>query len=230
MVKFSRYISNMTPVFRIFRSVKTYLLCASIYLGWQASSVYAHPHMWVDLDTQVELTAENKVTAIHQRWLFDDFFSAAILEEAASYGGELNDGINAEVGKIINNLHAWDYFTEISVDGMVLDLKKVETYEVAVVGDRVLMSFTTELLTPADPLSAAVSYSIYDPTYYIEMFHFDDATIGFAGDHNSDCNGRIVAPDPSNEAIALSQSAELDVNPDASVGKLFAEIVNVECR
>ena len=99
------------------------------------------------------------------------------MEEFASYGGDLNDGINVEVGKIINNLHAWDYFTEISVDGMVLDLKKVETYEVAVVGERVLMSFTTELLTPADPLSAAVSYSIYDPTYYIEMFHFDDATI-----------------------------------------------------
>ena len=71
-----------------------------------------------------------------------------------------------------------------------------------------------------------------DPTYltFMLMFHFDDATIGFAGDNNIDCNGRLVAPDPSNEAIALSQSAELDVNPDASVGKLFAEIVNVECR
>jgi hypothetical protein len=39
-----------------------------------------------------------------------------------------------------------------------------------------------------------------------------------------------VQPNPSADAIALSQSASLDANPDNTIGRLFAETVHVKCQ
>ena len=96
--------------------------------------------------------------------------------------------------------------------------------------NRVWVSFTTYLETPALARTQNFSYSIFDPTYYIEMYHFDEAVIGFRGDTPTGCRSEIRQPDPSSEAISLSQSPVLDTQPDVSIGQLFAEIVTVSCR
>ena len=229
MVKFSRYISNMTPVFRIFRSVKTYLLCASIYLGWQASSVYAHPHMWVDLDTQVELTAENKVTAIHQRWLFDDFFSTSVIEDSSLYPGGTNAGIQNEIERITEALKPYNYYTEIEMGGKKLSSTLVGDISWEVIDNRIKMSFT---VAPNESSVSDVqgwSYAIFDPTYYIEMLHAEGSSITIEGDLAQKCSSWIEQPNPSADAVALSQSTILDNNADDTVGRFFAETVHVSC-
>ena len=39
--------------------------------------------MWIDLETQVILDDHDGSIAIQQTWLFDDFYSTAVIEEAA---------------------------------------------------------------------------------------------------------------------------------------------------
>ena len=73
------------------------------------------------------------------------------------------------------------------------------------------------------------SYAIFDPTYYIEMFHPEGDTIAFEGNAPADCGTWIEQPNPSADAIALSQSASLDAKPDDTIGRLFAETVHVKC-
>ena len=193
-------------------------------------SVLAHPHMWIDLKTDVIFEDTDKIVAIYQEWLFDDFYSTALLEDAAKHPDGSEQGLHEEISAILSGLHSWNYFTQITVDTTEITAKKVQHFETEVRENRVWVSFTTYLETPVLARTQNFSYSIFDPTYYIEMYHFDEAVIGFRGDTPTGCRSEIRQPDPSSEAISLSQSPVLDTQPDVSIGQLFAEIVTVSCR
>lgn len=45
-----------------------------------------------------------------------------------------------------------------------------------------------------------------------------------------DCFGRIVPPNPTTEAVLLAQAMDRDATPDATLGSVFAERVEVTCR
>ena len=92
------------------------------------------------------------------------------------------------------------------------------------------MDFTVAIESHVDLGAQNFSYAIFDPTYYIEMFHREGETITIDGDAPAGCSTEIVQPNPSADAIALSQSASLDANPDDTIGRLFAETVHVKCQ
>ena len=73
------------------------------------------------------------------------------------------------------------------------------------------------------------SYAIFDPTYYIEMLHVEDVSITNEGDLARKCSSGIEQPNPSADAVTLSQSITLDNNADDTVGRFFAETVHVSC-
>ena len=61
------------------------------------------------------------------------------------------------------------------------------------------------------------------------MLHVEDASILIEGDLAQECSSSIEQPNPSADAVALSQSTTLDNNADDTVGRLFAETVHVSC-
>lgn len=211
---------------------KTFLIIAGsvVFALAFCRSVFAHPHMWIDLKTEVVFEETDTIVAIYQEWLFDDFYSAALLEDAAKHPDGLAQGIDEEISDILTGLHSWNYFTQITVDTNKIKAEKVQHFETEVRENRIWVSFVTRLETPVHAPTQNFTYSIFDPTYYIEMYHFEEAVIAFRGDTPEGCRSEIIQPDPSSEAISLSQSPVLDTQPDVSVGQLFAEIVTVSCR
>lgn len=193
-------------------------------------AVFAHPHMWIDLKTEVIFEESNHIVGIYQEWLFDDFYSTALLEDAAKHPEGVEKGLRTEVSQIFAGLQSWNYFTQIMVDTNEVKAKEVQQFDTEVRGNRVWVSFTTQLETPAHAETQHFTYAIFDPTYYIEMYHFDEAVITFQGEAPKGCRSEIRQADPSSEAISLSQSPTLDTQPDMSVGELFAETVVVICK
>ena len=192
--------------------------------------VVAHPHMWIDLETRVILNDHDGLIAIQQTWLFDDFYSAAVIEEAALDPGGVEVGIQKDVNTLMTALEPYSYFTTVKHGNKTLSLTLVGDVEWKVIQKRVQMSFKTVIDERIDLNAQSLSYAIFDPTYYIEMVHFDDAIVKIEGKAASSCHSRIEQPNPSAEAVALSQSAALDSNPDDTIGRLFAETVYVNCR
>lgn len=92
------------------------------------------------------------------------------------------------------------------------------------------MRFTAPLETPVDIIEKDLSYRVYDPTYYVEILHMKDDVVAFRGPEAGRCTGRITAPTPSMEAVSLAQSLPPDAEPDDSLGSMFAERVDIECR
>lgn len=200
-----------------------------LIMGWVSVS-NAHPHMWVDLKSQIILDGNDKVSAIYQEWLFDDFFSAAMLEEAALHPDGVAVAIKQKGAELMKNLKPYNYFTLAKRDGVTMPLIQQGEVVAEIRENRVWMGFTVSIESPVNLASQAFSYAIFDPTYYIEMYHAEGETISFQGTAPDNCGTEILQPNPSSDAIALSRSSSLDANPDNTIGRLFAETIHVTCK
>ena len=192
-------------------------------------SAMGHPHMWVDLESRVVLNIDDGSVAIQQVWLFDDFFSTSVIEDSSLYAGGTNAGIQKEIERITEALGPYNYYTEIEMGGQKLSSTLVGDVTWEVVDNRIKMIFT---VAPNENSVSDVqgwSYAIFDPTYYIEMLHVEGASITLDGDVAQKCSSWIEQPNPSADAVALSQSSILDNNADDTVGRFFAETVHVSC-
>ena len=188
-----------------------------------------HPHMWVDLESRVVLNIDDGSVAIQQVWLFDDFFSTSVIEDSSLYPGGTNAGIQNEIERITEALKPYNYYTEIEMGGKKLSSTLVGDISWEVIDNRIKMSFT---VAPNESSVSDVqgwSYAIFDPTYYIEMLHAEGSSITIEGDLAQKCSSWIEQPNPSADAVALSQSTILDNNADDTVGRFFAETVHVSC-
>jgi len=193
------------------------------------TSALGHPHMWVDLESRVVLNIDDGSVAIQQVWLFDDFFSTSVIEDSSLYPGGTNAGIQNEIERITEALKPYNYFTEIEMGGKKLSSTLVGDISWEVIDNRIKMSFT---VAPNESSVSDVqgwSYAIFDPTYYIEMLHAEGSSITIDGNFAQKCNAWIEQPNPSADAVALSQSTILDNNADDTVGRFFAETVHVSC-
>lgn len=189
----------------------------------------AHPHMWVDLESRVMLHNDGRSIAIQQIWLFDDFFSTAVIEDAAVHPEGKNIGIQQEIDRILVALEPYNYFTVIKHGNETLSSKLVGDVEWKVIQNRIQMKFSLAVDKHNGLETKYWSYAIFDPTYYIEMLHAEGATITIEGEASTKCNSWIEQPNPSSDAVALSQSTTLDNNPNETIGRLFAETVHVNC-
>lgn len=219
---------DYVEVARVLR-VRT-LVATTFFLALSSvTSALGHPHMWVDLQSRVVLNIDDGSVAIQQVWLFDDFFSTSVIEDASLDPGGTSAGIQKEIERITEALRPYNYYTEIEMGGKNLSPTLVGDVTWEVIQNRIKMKFT---VAPNKSFISDVqgwSYSIFDPTYYIEMLHVEAASITNDGDLARKCSSWIEQPNPSADAVALSQSTTLDNNADDTVGRLFAETVHVSC-
>jgi ABC-type uncharacterized transport system substrate-binding protein len=206
------------------------LAAATFFLTLSSfTSALGHPHMWVDLESGVVLNTDDGSVAIQQVWLFDDFFSTSVIDDAKLDPGGTKAGIQKEIDRITEALEPYDYFTKIEISGKNLSSTLVGDVTWEVIQNRIKMRFTVAPNESSVSDVQGLSYAIFDPTYYIEMLHAEGASITIDGDLAQKCSSWIEQPNPSADAVALSQSTTLDNNADDTVGRLFAETVHVSC-
>jgi ABC-type uncharacterized transport system substrate-binding protein len=71
----------------------------------------------VDLEIRVVLNIDDGSVAIQQVWLFDDFFSTSVIDDAKLDPGGTKAGIQKEIDRITEALEPNDYFTKIEMGG-----------------------------------------------------------------------------------------------------------------
>ena len=205
-------------------AAKTFFLTLSL-----VTPASGHPHMWVDLESRVVLNTDDGSVTIQQVWVFDDFFSTSVIEDANRDPGGTKAGIQREVDRIIAALEPYSYFTMIEMGGKNLSSKLLGNVNWEVVQNRIEMRFAVAANESVGSEVRSWSYAIFDPTYYIEMLHAEGASITIDGDLAGKCSSWIEQPNPSADAVALSQSTKLDNDTDDTVGRFFAETVHVSC-
>lgn len=189
----------------------------------------AHPHAWIDLRSTVVLNDEGHVVGIEQQWLFDDFYSVFVLEGADSTAENQKEALRALAQSNLKNLHEYNYFTDVHSGDTKVLLGTVNEYESEIRDGRLWMRFVVPFATPVDASNQQLTFSVYDPSYYIEIAHLEGDLVAFRGSRSNVCTAQIVQPSPSVDMVMLAQALDKDAKPDNTLGKIFSERVNVRC-
>jgi ABC-type uncharacterized transport system substrate-binding protein len=194
-----------------------------------APSVLAHPHAWIDLRSRVLLDDAGRVKAFEFAWLFDDYYTVLVAEELGLGGTPSKEYLDEIASRNLTNLREYDYFTAVTHAGVRQAIADVTTYETEVHDGRLWMRFEVPLEEPIDPRAGEVTFSVYDPTYWIEILHLEAEPILFSGTGAEGCLGEIIQPNPTIEQVTLANALDKDETAGEGLGELFAETVKVSC-
>lgn len=217
----------LIPTFGRFTKV-VFLL--AVYITISSSPARAHPHAWIDLRSTVVLDDAGRVTAIEQQWSFDPLYTVFATDEITTTTGTQAEALRKLAKVNLENLRTHDYFTEVRVGSLKAALGTVNEFESELREGRLWMRFVVPLREPADPTRGKIVFAVFDPTYYVEILHLREDVIAFRGGPAGSCHGEIGPPNPTTEAILLARAMDRDATPDTSLGKIFAEQVEITCR
>ena len=189
----------------------------------------AHPHGWIDIRTEVLTDDEGRVTGLRQAWLFDELYSAFMLDDLEREGFGREEGLARLLRQDVAALAPHDYFTRVEVDGEPVRFGEVRAYANGVAAGRIWFRFELPLAEAVDPAAGELRYAVFDPTYYIEILHHGDAPVELPDPLAERCEVRVIAPDPPAEIVSLAAVVDRSDESDAGLGRHFAQWVELAC-
>lgn len=189
----------------------------------------AHPHSWIDLESRLVFDEAGRLERLWQGWLFDEFYTAFIAEEFVTAGLEPSAFLEQVAAENLANLRAYDYFTELKLDGEPLALGELGRFASTLKGERLWLEFEVALAEPVDPAGSQLSLAVFDPTYYIEILHAEGHSPELDG-IQADCSLFVMPPTPTPEQIAAAFMLDVNETGENGLGRHFAEIATVDCR
>lgn len=191
----------------------------------------AHPHAWIDVSVTVLLDDDGRVRGLHQKWLFDDFYSVFVMEGALEIGGGKvsQEALEALMAENMKNLAEYDYFTEISSGENRLAMLEPVNGTTQMIENRLEMAFEVPLAEPVPVNDIPLNYRVFDPTFYVEMVHVESNDNVTFSDPAASCSAEIQQPDPDPEKLLYASSLDQSEKGYDGLGRYFAEIVTVKC-
>jgi ABC-type uncharacterized transport system substrate-binding protein len=192
----------------------------------------AHPHVWVKVQTQVLHDEEGRVTGLRHAWTFDEFYSAFATQGMDKDGdGKLSQAeLEPLAAENVSSLQEFDYFTFVKSEGKDETLAQPRDYRLDHVDGILTLHFTLPMKSALDPLSQKVTFSIYDPTFFV-AFDFDKTNpVMLASSAPETCQPKFV--EAKTAQVKLSEMGEafyssLDASSDFA--SQFAQKVAIVC-
>tara|TARA_R110002110_G_scaffold88766_5_gene231232 strand:+ start:5512 stop:6198 length:687 start_codon:yes stop_codon:yes gene_type:complete len=213
---------------------------AALFLCALASPpALAHPHVWIDMQTDLVMGKDNSLDAITITWTFDEFYTAFAVEEFKKQpdGSFAPKDLAALLDTNLENLKEWDYFTQIKQSGKPLKLATAKpggsSYDAKL--GRLTVTFTVPLAQPATPTPAEpVLLRIYDPTYYISIDYIKQTParipIRLTGTPATACSYTSKIPNAESVWAGLPASAFTGADSGTGLGSNFAATVTLTCN
>lgn len=208
----------------------TLATCAVIAIV-ASSHVNAHPHAWIDVEVQVQFDTSARVAALRMTWLFDEIYSAYVTQ-GLMFKGTGNTGTQ-QTGRILavlmKNLARFHYMTWVESGNKQLQFGVPSDAAIDFKGRRLELIFTLPLTNSVSAREMPITYSIYDPSYYIEMLHAENKKAIRLVNAPADCHYVLKPPHP--DPAQVEKAAALDRTQSAGngLGIFFAERVTLRC-
>lgn len=202
-----------------------------------ASPAQAHPHVWIEMQSDVIFNAQGLISAVKLTWTFDDGYAQVALDGLDTNGNGIYDPAELEplTRENLESLKDYDYFTHVRFAGkaqaMGTPAEAGQTYS----DDKLRLHFQLPLVTPIDPTKGEFVLKVYDPEFYISFNYLADATVAVTGNMPAACKP-VLKPVPSDAEIeqtrAMLSTKGPDWKPDEEedFGALFAQPVTIQCQ
>ncbi|WP_207481320.1 DUF1007 family protein [Arenibaculum pallidiluteum] len=198
----------------------------------------AHPHAYVVYGATLRFDNAQRIAAIEMLWLFDEMYSAYASDGLDTNGdGRIDpEELAPLAAENLAQLAEWSYFTYLKSDGRRIPLGPAGAHASRLEQGRIEMRFTLPLAEPVDPRGTRVTFSSFDPTFYIDVTPLERDGFATAGAAPPDCRA-VPGPDPAAGGgpryVPDATARQLDIGPeddvDASIGARFARWIAVDC-
>ncbi|MEM6679850.1 MAG: DUF1007 family protein [Pseudomonadota bacterium] len=200
-----------------------------------ATSATAHPHVFVDGQLDVVVSAGERFEAVSVTLHYGPFETLYLLSENG-ITLDPDQGLSAAHQEaLVRQLGVWpdefEGFAHLSLAGERQRLGRPEALVVFLEDGNLRLRYRRRLEEPAAMAGRAAEIAFYEATYFYELRMVNEAEIiGAAGT----CAAETVPFSPSNELLAL-QTSLFDIPPDETpdidhVGAFFADRVRLSCE
>ena len=150
------------------RALKRLLLALALLAP--AAAAEAHPHIWIRASATMQFE-DGKITGIRHEWVFDDFFSNALITD---FDKNKNKQFDAdEVKELEANafvaLKEFGYFTHVKVGGKAVTIEATRDFTPSIKDGKVVYTFVAVLPQPVDPRAVQFAVGVYDHSYYVDV-------------------------------------------------------------
>lgn len=142
--------------------------CMTALVGLFSSSAYAHPHVWVTYEATI-IYDKATVTGIEHVWSFDDMYTAMAIEGLdKNKDGKYDREELAELAKVnMEGLKDFNYFTFAKLGPTELKFSGPVDPWLEHTNGILRLHFKLPLASPVLAEAEGLSFSIYDPTFFI---------------------------------------------------------------
>lgn len=197
-----------------------------------SAAAHAHPHVWIDMRSSVNFDKSGQIDAIGVAWTFDEFYS-----QFATDGIDKNKNGTfdpTELQDLANtyakNLKEYRYFMFVQLDGKLAETGAPTNAKAAFNKGQLTFAFRLPLTKPVDPAAVKVSYSSFDPTYYIDIAPVQTNSVVFTGETRKGCSFAVRKVDTTKTgALNLSQSIRMTAPVNDVLNATNAAIVDITC-
>jgi ABC-type uncharacterized transport system substrate-binding protein len=197
----------------------------------------AHPHVWVEMRTDVVFNAAGLIEGVNVEWTFDDVYAAEALDgmDANGDGEYTQDELIPLTKENLEALKDYGYFTYMRAGGQLLPAappaNEGQTYN----GSKLQLHFKVPLQAPYDPRKGEFMVKIYDPEFYIAFDYAKEQPVDTTGSLPPNCELTIkpVPPDAeTNQMLTMLSTKDKDWKPEngEDFGSVFAQPVNITCK
>jgi ABC-type uncharacterized transport system substrate-binding protein len=203
------------------------LACALCVL---APAALAHPHVWVNVRSEIVYNPDGRIAAVRHAWTFDEAYSAfAVQGLDTNRDGKLSADELKELAQVnVESLHEFDFFTFAKASGAKQDFDKPIDYALNYDKAQLTLTFTLPLKAPANQRTFALE--VYDPTWFVSFALADgDDAVRISGAPQG-CARTITRPKPldTTQQQRLSEDFFTSLS-GASFGANFINRVLVAC-
>ena len=189
------------------------ILLALVLLA-PAAEAEAHPHIWIRATATLQFE-DGKITGIRHEWVFDDFFSNALISDFDKNKNKRFDP--DEVKELEANafvaLKEFGFFTHVRVGGKPVAIEKTRDFSPSIKDNRVIYTFVAVLPEPVDPRVTQFDAGIYDDTYYVDVEVNPQIGVKLAGGGSEACQFAVIE----------------DKDAPLYFGAMFARRIEVRC-
>lgn len=196
-----------------------------------AAPATAHPHVFIDMRSAVSFNAAGQVDAIGISWTFDEFYTQFATDGIDRNGNGRFDPAELQelANSYVKNLKEYRYFTFIELGGKLIDNATPTNARAMVKDGQLTFVFRVPLSKPADPAAMKVSFTSFDPTYYIDIAPAASTPVSFAGAPKG-CSHTLRKVDTTKAgALSLAGKVRMMAPTDDVLNSTTASIIDVTC-
>lgn len=200
------------------------LLCLS------ATAARAHPHVWVEVRSELLFAPDGSVTGVRHAWTFDDMYSAFAIQGLGKDGVPIEKALKALAKVNVTQLSEFGYFTALRIGGKPAKFKSARDYNITMNEKKIITLHFTAVLDRPMKARPAVVLKVVDPTYFVAFDYAKQHAVKLVGAPKG-CSLSMLTPKPLSLADAkrLAEVKNTNESPGAMFGIKLASSAIAAC-